>query len=135
MKLINVKWVLGVVAGMSLFMAAGTASAADCTVLLPAFQDACNLNDDLASGTGTGAYIGSCAMDGGKCDDSVYNKLFSASSKVGALKIADACANLASIQRDLLTWSTAAKPKIDQTGYNSLSADIAAIQTKLNCAQ
>jgi len=106
----------------------------DCTVLASAFQNACNLNNDLADAitTATGSYTGSCA-GGGRCDDSVYNKLVSASNKVGAGKLADACANLASIQSDLLAWRTADKPKIDQLGYTNLSAEISLLQTAFSC--
>jgi len=99
---------------------------------ISAFQDACNLNNDLAGTTENGAYgnyIGSCSPNGGRCDDSVYNKLVSASNKVDAGKVQpDACDNLASIQTDLTTWFTASKPKIDQLGYNNLSAEISALQ-------
>ena len=81
----------------------------DCTALLDALQTACNINNDLAdteSNSVEGAYTGSCA-GGGRCDDSVYNKLTSASNKIGSGKLADACANFASIQSDLLAWLTA----------------------------
>lgn len=134
------KSVFGAVLGGVILVAAGTASAGapepganfDCQKLLGAFLDACNVNNDLADGIG-GAYTGSC-KDGGRCDDSVYNKLLSASSKVEAGKVyPDACNNLASIQFDLMTWAGADKPKIDGAGYYNLSAEITKLQTAYGC--
>jgi len=107
----------------------------DCTVLLEALQTACNINNDLAdseSNTIEGAYTGSC-NDGGRCDDSVNNKLTSASNKIGSGKLADACANFASIQSDLLTWLTADKPKVDQQGYSTLSNEVDIVQGLYGC--
>jgi len=104
----------------------------DCTQLLPSLQQACIVNNDLADKGSYGSYTNSCD-GGGRCDDSVYNKLVSAGNKIGAGKLADACANLASIQQDLLTWSTASKPKVDQAGYNSLTGELTTVQAGYLC--
>ncbi|MGR9036287.1 MAG: hypothetical protein ACU83O_06820, partial [Gammaproteobacteria bacterium] len=71
--------------------------------------------------------------DGGNCDDSVYNKLLSANNKVDAEKILGACENLASIQNNLNNWLNATKPKIDQDGFDSLSAAVTALQDFYSC--
>ncbi|MGR8981129.1 MAG: hypothetical protein ACU84H_13690 [Gammaproteobacteria bacterium] len=94
-------------------------------------MDACDINNDLALGEG-GSYIGSCD-DGGNCDDSVYNKLLSANNKVDAEKILGACENLASIQDNLNNWLNASKPKIDQDGFDSLSAAVTALKDFYSC--
>ena len=107
----------------------------DCTVLLESLQTACNINNDLAdaeTNTVEGAYTGSCD-GGGRCDDSVYNKLTSASNKIGSGKLADACANFKSIQDDLLVWMTVDKPKVDQQGYNALSSEISIVEGMYGC--
>lgn len=127
--------------GASMVMAAGvagaakpvsgsgvTAGACDAFEAGSLFRAACSVNQSVAHGDmGYGAYTGSCT-GGAACADSVYNKLTSAASKFAIPKVADGCANLASIQSDLTTWNTAAKPKIDNTGYANLSAAIKAIQ-------
>jgi hypothetical protein len=145
MNSIITKSVLGGLAAASLMLAAGVASAAKpiagsgvaegaCGVFADGslFQAACTVNQAVANGDmGQGAYTGSCT-GGAACADSVFNKLKSAASKFAEPKIADGCANLASIQSDLTTWNTAAKPKIDNTGYANMSAAITAIQAG-NC--
>lgn len=151
MKVSIAKAVFGALLGGSMLIAAGVAGAAkavpgsatvsgacDSFAAGSAFQDACMKNQQVADGSFTdaaltplGAYVGSCA-GGGACADSVYNKLASAAAKFAVPKVADGCANLASIQSDLLTWNTAAKQKIDNAGYATMSAAITAIQTG-NC--
>lgn len=141
MKTQIMKAMVAALIGGSMVMAAGVAGAARpvsgtgvaagaCDVFGAGslFQAACTLNQAVANGDmGYGAYTGSCA-GGVACADSVYNKLTSAASKFAIPKVADGCANLASIQSDLTTWNTAAKPKIDNTGYANMSAAIKAIQ-------
>jgi len=107
----------------------------NCQKVISAALDACNANNDVADGDkGVGSYLGSC-VDGGRCDDSVYNKLLSASGKIGAGKLQGACDNLASIQSDLWIWlgDGTAKPKIDQLGYATISAKISELQGMYSC--
>ncbi|MGJ0483555.1 MAG: hypothetical protein ACR65R_03345 [Methylomicrobium sp.] len=121
----------GVVLGGSLLVATEVANAFECGAILDAFQPACSINNDLALGSEEGNYIGSC-NGGGKCDDSVNNKLTSASNKVSAGKLRDACSNLQSIQTSLDQWLTN-KPKIDSSGYLSLKTAIATLKESYEC--
>lgn len=96
------------------------------------FFDACIANVAVAKQLGTTeGYIGSCE-GGGACADSVYNKLISAASKFAVPKISDGCANLATIQSDLLAWHTSTKPKINGSGNTVMTSAIHAIQVG-NC--
>lgn len=126
------KSALGVVLSGSLLVATEVANAFGCGGLLEAFQSACDINNDLALGAGVeGSYVGSCD-GGGKCDDSVNNKLTSASNKVKVCKLRDACSNLQSVQTSLDQWLTN-KPKIDSAGYQSLKTEIDALKVSYEC--
>lgn len=102
------------------------------------FMDACVANVAVATATVStegfkdAAYTGSCD-GGGACADSVYNNLISALSKFEVPKVADACQKLASIQADLTTWNTAAKPKINNSGFMVMTTAIRAIQQDGGC--
>lgn len=102
------------------------------------FLDACDANAAVASGTVStegfkdAAYTGSCE-GGGRCADSVYNKLVSALSKFEVPKVTDACQKLADIQSDLSTWNTADKPKINNSGFMVMTSAIRAIQQDGGC--
>lgn len=102
------------------------------------FMDACVANVAVATGNVStegfkdAAYTGSCE-GGGACADSVYNKLISALSKFEVPKVSDACQKLADVQADLTTWNTAAKPKINNSGFMVMTTAIRAIQQDGGC--
>ena len=84
------------------------------------FRNVCEANATLANADEDLGYIGSCE-GGGRCDDSVENKLSSAQAKVMAGKYVDAVENVCTIISDANTWAdTSKKKKLTQEGRDAL---------------
>ena len=83
------------------------------------FRDLCETNVEL----GFEGYIGSCD-GGGRCDDSVDNKLNSPLDKHMKGKVDDAMASVCSIGDNAITWAGARKAKLTEDGLTDLLADV-----------
>ena len=84
------------------------------------FRDVCDVNADLANADEGSGYIGSCE-DGGRCDDSVENKLSTAQAKVMAGKYVDAVEKICTIISDANMWAdTGKKKKLTDEGRDEL---------------
>ena len=84
------------------------------------YFDLCDVNADLANADEGSGYIGSCE-GGGRCDDSIENKLSSAQAKVMAGKYVDAVENVCTIISDANTWAdTSKKKKLTSEGREAL---------------
>ena len=89
-----------------------------------AFKAVCAANLELKAGQ---HYMNSCADDGGRCDDSVDNKLQSALDKYLKGKSDDALMATCAIYNDADKWAGSPKPKLTQTGFDYLTVAVDAL--------
>lgn len=88
------------------------------------FQNVCAANLELKNG---GHYLNSCADDGGKCDDSVDNKLRSALDKYLKGKTDDALMATCTIYDNAETWANSKRPKLTEEGFDFLAPAVDAL--------
>lgn len=88
------------------------------------FKAACVANLTVKD---NGHYIGSCAEDGGRCYESVAQKLGSALDKYRKQKTNDALIATCTIYRDADTWANSKKPKLSEAGFALLTAAVDAL--------
>lgn len=89
-----------------------------------AFKAVCAANVEVKNG---GHYINSCADDGGKCDDSVDNKLRSALDKYLKGKTDDALMATCTIYDNAKTWANSKRPKLTEEGFDFLAPAVDAL--------